>query len=396
VSFRAPVRTVGRSSPGRDPSPVRPRPGEDLRPRVTGALCCCLVAFRNAERCFRPTRRGPAKLAHVGHMLVGLSAAWLVVGAAPAVAQQATTLELIWTAPPDCPMREQVLAKSRELLQDQGVRSVSAAGTVQSHPSGFELVLRAEVEGTELSRRLVAAHCDELGDAAALILAMAARPQEGSDGTAAEQTPGSPAALEPTTARPKSTTPTRKAAPARQGAASRTAGPPPPPTHQSIGMTGSVDIGTLPSATPVLGGSVGVWRGSFGAEGQVRHGFKRQQETNLPGKGAALWLTAGTFQGCLAGPVGTAACGGLEVGSLTGRGYGVDNRPRRSKIWAAGVLSGRLKWDAAPWFWLTVSVEGAAPIKRYDFVLERVGSVYGPADVCLRAGLQAAVVFDSR
>lgn len=65
---------------------------------------------------FRRAKRGPFKPFHVGSGLVGWFATWLVSGVSPAVAQRSTTLELIWTAPPGCPMREQVLAESRELF----------------------------------------------------------------------------------------------------------------------------------------------------------------------------------------------------------------------------------------------------------------------------------------
>ncbi|MBN1610843.1 MAG: hypothetical protein JW940_29700 [Polyangiaceae bacterium] len=336
-------------------------------------------------------------LARLGRAAMGLVAACLASEPAPAAAEGAA-LELVWTAPRDCPMREQVLAKSEQLLGGQAERAVSAEGTIRTHPDGFELVLRAKVEGVELGRRLVAPRCDELADAAALILAMAARPEQ--QGSSETEAPASSSPTHASGARAARTTPSKRTvrSPVAPPAASAPAAPRlPPPTRPYAMFTGSVDRGTLPSSSLALGGGVGVWRGRWGAEGQMRHWLKRQRDnTNTPGKGVVLWLNAGSFLGCVAGPLGTAACGGLEVGSLSGRGYGVDEPQPRSVIWAAGLASARLRLVPARWLWLAASVEAAVPIKRYEFRLERVGSVYGPSDICLRAGVQAGVVFGSR
>ena len=336
-------------------------------------------------------------LVRLGRGVPGWATAWLASVPTAAAAEGVAAVELAWTAPRGCPMREQVLAKSEQLLGGQAERAVSAEGTIRTHPDGFELVLRAEVEGVQLSRRLVAPRCDELADAAALILAMAARPQQ----QVPPETESSSSPTHASGARAARTTPSKRTVPLRSPvappAASAPAAPRPPPTRPYAMVTGSVDHGTLPSSSLALGGGVGVWRGPWGAEGQVRHWLKRQRDdTNNPGKGVVLWLNAGSFLGCVAGPLGTAACGGLEVGSLSGRGYGVDEPRPRSVIWAAGLASARLRLVPARWLWLAASVEAAVPIKRYEFRLERVGSVYGPSDICLRAGLQAGAVFGSR
>jgi hypothetical protein len=52
----APVRVTKRSSLGRDPNAVSSRPGEPLRPGVTGAPCCCLAALCGTQRCCRTGR----------------------------------------------------------------------------------------------------------------------------------------------------------------------------------------------------------------------------------------------------------------------------------------------------------------------------------------------------
>jgi hypothetical protein len=338
---------------------------------------------------------GSFVLTQLGRAALGLCAAGLASTPLVAAAEGTASIELVWTAPRDCPMREQVLAKSEELLRGRAERAVSAEGMIQTHPDGFELVLRAEVQGVELSRRLVAPHCDELADAAALILAMAARPEQ--QASASEQTPESSSptdAARPRAARepPSDTTSPVRSAPAARPASAK----PPPVTRPYVMLAGSVDLGTLPSATLALGGGVGFWRSRWGAEAQFRHWVARQQEAKRPDQGAELWLNAGSLLGCMGGPPGTAVCGGLEIGSLGGHGYGVDAPDSRSVVWAAGLASARLRWLPARRLWVAASLEAAVPIKRYEFQLERVGRVYHPADVCLRAGVQAGLTFGSR
>src|SRR5688572_734702 len=91
---------------------------------------------------------------------------------APVEATPDVTLE--WPAIAGCPSRDEVVAAALRMISGDAPRSVRAAATLGQGEAGWTLELRIEGEAGAQRRVLTSTSCAGLGEAAAVILAVAA------------------------------------------------------------------------------------------------------------------------------------------------------------------------------------------------------------------------------
>lgn len=355
-----------------------------------------------------------------------------ILRAAAAAAGEPSGLELRWEAPPQCPDRAQLLAAIDATLGEVAEgerRPLRARGRVRTDPrAGFVVQLELD-DGRASTRELRGPSCEELTDAAALVIAMtidprlletlhdppavpepevpeaatsgpmlsepgeAGAPAKGRDGEPSEASPAeertarapadSPAADSPAAARPP---PTSAAPPARERS---------PASLHGLGRAqAGVGGGPLPGAAAVLGLAAGLggrgWRVELSASYWTPR--TRASAANLAvGVRAQLW-TLGAH-GCgeprwrtLSFPL----CAGVLAGAVHARGVG-ELEPRSvASRWVALALEPGLVWWARPRLGLALRAEGHAALARPALRSEPSGTVFtsGLVGGSLRAGLE--------
>lgn len=163
------------------------------------------------------------------------------------------------------------------------------------------------------------------------------------------------------------------------------------------------DTGTLPSMAWGLG--LGVELGWPSFELRAVGTLLPEREGNIdPGDGtspgASIGLFAGGLLACL--PVALhqsaltlSACGGAELGVLSGNGTGVSTPYEQRTLWAAARFDAIARW-LVPQTSLALEalVTAAAPLSRDEFVLSGLGSVHRPESVVGRAALGVSFFID--
>ncbi len=343
----------------------------------------------------------------------------LTVRSSTAWAQQAHPIELLWHAPPSCPDGAAVLAEVDRLLgavpsgDKRMVVDAQARGAAQRWT--LEMVIR-DNDG-EGERSIEGKSCQELADAAALIIALAFDAEAVVETKRREAEARSPS---PMTAPPPSST----AAPPPSPVAARPLSPtalgwpeipssyvprPPPPSGKrvwvSIAPSLNFDVGTLPGVTLAVGGSAALRWYPIVARLRGSYFFPRTATLDPRSVGGDfdMWALA---PGICATPFHTAAygrrrtfdvaldgCVEVELGKMRGEGFGVRNPGSGSTVWVTP--------HAQVWGALTLAdplstramIGVGVPVRRPDFVLQQVGVVHVASPVVGRAGLEIALIF---
>jgi hypothetical protein len=337
---------------------------------------------------------------------MGRSRSGLLGVAVTLVASRAVAAEVTWHGPSSCPDAAELRFRvERSIgmplshaapLRFEVVAAPSAQGfvaRVATHPAGGQAARE---------RTLAAPDCSRLADLVAVTLALAL----GAD--AAEAT-GAGAALgsaEPaTTAVPESSANTWTAAAARGDSAAVAAdAEPKAPSgagargwHPGVSLWLVGDSGSLPE--PGLGAALGAHLGTSLLELRLSGTWLVQQHQELEGPdeprpGADLGLVLGALSGCGAlwgsfVEAGAAyACGGWELGRLSGTGTDV-LRPREgAALWSAPRLDVGGRWAlGSDGFELGALFTLAVPLVRKDFVLGELGPLHRPPAAVARAGI---------
>jgi hypothetical protein len=136
------------------------------------------------------------------------------------------------------------------------------------------------------------------------------------------------------------------------------------------------------------------WR-RLRAELGVAHWFARPARlSSRPDKGGDIRLTTGSARICALAvlrPIELPVCAGGEVGSMTGRGVGLD-QPRQTRLfWAALTASAGVIWMPSKWVGLWVDAALVVPVSRPVFEAENVGHIHQPAPAAFAGtlGLEA-------
>lgn len=282
-----------------------------------------------------------------------------LVAASPALA-----LDLTWRAPPGCPDRAEALARLGATADI--TRRLTAEATVVRDASANAWTLRLVTDdgATTGERELSAPSCRDLTDAAVLLLSLALDTVEGDPPAPPAPRRGSPAVV---------TRVVRTTTRSRGG------------LRVSMGIT----VGPLPS--PALMPSLRAWIGWGRWRLEVAASVMSAQTVVLP-EGALAELRAAQvgLRGCRAltrAPLEFAACGGVEVGLLQGRGARV-LRPAEGAATMAGVIAGAsLAWRFSRAFAAVATLDAAWNFARPRFVILGVGEVHTPSPLGLSASL---------
>lgn len=296
-------------------------------------------------------------------------------------------LELRWSAPAECPTQPEVLRTVEQLLAGASAVPMRADARVDKRKHGFVLALDWSTSEASATRVLEGESCQELAQAAALMLSLAAEPTAtrssvieapraapaGSPAPSAEAEralPREPSAISapmvtPATARPDATP--RVSWSARAGAA--------------------VDAGSLPRATVGVLGGAGIALGAprLRLDALV---FAPKEEENAFGSGRFL-LGAASLAPCYRvslGPTTLEPCLAAELHALPSRGFRLRSEDERVALLVrvgAGIeLDLGLTRDLGFFFGIWGSWAPARP----RFVVDGK-SVFRPAAVAARGSL---------
>lgn len=356
-------------------------------------------------------------------LALALSLALRAAIAAGEPAGEPAGLELSWDAPPHCPDRATLLAAIDATLGEvEGERRpLRVHGRVHADPrAGF--VVRLELDdGRASTRELRGTSCEELTDAAALVIAMTIDPRllESLQEPPAVPEPEVPGAEPsgPESSEPGSSEGTpaegREGEPgdggasdasSAEGGAARAPGDPPaseaPSTRErsSLRFLGRAQAGIgggpLPGAAAVLGLVAGLGGRGWRAELSASYWTPRTRASVAnPAVGVRAQLWALGVHGCgeprrrrLSFPL----CAGVLAGAVHARGVGeLESRSIASR-WVAVALEPGLVWWARPRLGLSLRAEGHAVLARPMLRSEPSGTVFtsGPVGGSLRAGLE--------
>lgn len=326
-------------------------------------------------------------------------------------------VQLEWTAPPQCPDRAAMLAAIDRTLGEvdgEQLRAVEVRAEIE-RIGPEQLVLRLTLDdGRAGDRELRGASCEELSEAAALVIAMAVDPRllERMQGAPVEPPPG---VLEEPEAEAGPEVPAEPEAPAEPAedpsepeapVVETTVDDPPvddePPARAApalpvsfvLRFDGGVGGGPLPGPSGVVFVGAGVTGRAWRAE--LTGGYWPPRSTDSPsnpaiGLRAQLW-TVGA-QGCgepQVGPVSIPLCAGIHAGAMHGVGTGDQQRRRVASRWVAAVIEPGVVWWTRPRLGIAVRGSGHVALARPQWRSEPSGVVFesAPLGGTLRAGLE--------
>lgn len=355
-------------------------------------------------------------------------------------ARAGSPLTFTWSAPAACPSEKAVLAEITRLLGGSLARAqtaVTARGEItRQAPGEYRLSLSLTSAGVERTRELRSGSCAELGDAAALIVALAIDPSALSSAPEVTPQPADPAAKGG-----NATEQAQSAQPVIDDAA-----PPPPPLPVPIELSPMVPaITSFPVVAPVApvpvfrypvlraprkmpvarwdgrltavaGGEAGLFRGPsphfrlgvvrstpgfrVGAEGQFVWG----DHIALPGedaKGGQFWMAGLHLHGCLEraldrrapGPsrLWGALCVGFEGGVVHAVSEGIASPGQATGPWLAPALQAIFGWVLTPFMRARLDVGLSVPVVRPEFRIVGLGPVHQIGPVSGRLGLGVEV-----
>jgi len=323
---------------------------------------------------------------------------------APAVEPQpppTPTVRLDWTAPSECPTREEVEAQIAELvgrpLGEDPNRILDVRGVIVAGHGGYTLSVRTQhPDGAVEAREFSAKACRELGEPAAVVVAIAvgdpppdhvhARakdPPTAREPVVAPAPPTTPAVAP--TSPPPTVLPNSDTSPAasseRESAPLRRWSPRQPEpvapwssdgrTRLVVGVSGGLAGGSLPRLGAMMQGSLGVLRPALRFDFVVAHAFRR--ELSRAGSTADFALTVARPELC-ARPGGgdwrVPLCAGPEFGVLRARGTTTSPSTEVTRLWMALVAGPGLVWAPHPVLAFRLRAELVVSPARRGFTID--------------------------
>jgi hypothetical protein len=298
--------------------------------------------------------------------------------------------QLAWDAPDECPSAQGVLERLTDLLGQTPAawsRYERVSVSMQRDTrSGWLLLLTLERGDDSQQRTLSAPRCEELGNAAAVALAIALGDDEQADAAQIEWEQPAPAtAPQPASERDD---PARARLPEPRASAG---------VQIVTGAEGVLDVLALGKATFGVGVHAGVHSARFGAG---LYGLLLPGRSEPVGDGVSqrvdFALLAGGVRACyrvLSGRAHADTCGAFELGSLSADARGLVAASDSRDLWLATGLGVDLGWDLTPALALSARAEGLVPLVTESYVVNESETVTTTPDVTLRAALGLAVQF---
>jgi hypothetical protein len=256
-------------------------------------------------------------------------------------------------------------------------------GSVVRTPTGYRLVLEAFERGRRSSRSFEAASCDDLGDAAALAIALAMAPP----GTGAAQPSAASAASGAAEAAPTVAEEAPRAGlPAASGEAWRVRG--------FAGASAVVESGALPRPAPgvAIAGGVRLGAVSLGGYGVL---LGSQQRRVAPAQSVQFDLLFAGVRGCYAlleRALELDACASLEAGRMRALGLNLDPAQNLTDPWLAPGAALAARWPFAGSVALELRVEPTLPLLRKEYTVNGSESVHAAAVVSSRLYLGLTLI----
>jgi hypothetical protein len=330
-------------------------------------------------------------------------------------------LRLDWSSPGGCPNGAEIAERIEALLgapiADVKAEPIVARGKVtELGPLRYELELETRQRDQRFVRSMQAPSCAELGDAGALVLALAIDPTLAERRARAQTSPGTealpsdlPPPAQPAPAEPAEPAPAEPAppAPARPRGAVTTLDSPDPQDEvvpaaplvvrwsARLGLV--LDAGTVANSAYGFGARIGAPFGSFRAElGLVWLPPTATVIATDPERGGSIDLLAADLVGCyvpLRGGFEIAACGIVELGRIHGAGFGTVVESEDSALWVAVGPGALFRLRAAESLLVTASTELLFALERNEFTLENVGTVHQVWPAIPRIGLAVETEF---
>jgi hypothetical protein len=323
------------------------------------------------------------------------------------VARSAPAAEVEWRAPSACPdaaeLRFRVERSIGMPLSHAAPLRFEVAATRSAHGFEAHVVTAPGTDEAARERTLAAPDCSRLADLVAVTLALAlgADAGEASDADAVLGSSARLASPEPESAANPATSTARGSAPAVTPDADAAPEAAHDATtsrwHPGVSLWLVGDSGSLPE--PGLGAALGAQLGTTTLELRVLGTWFMQQHQVLTGlgeppPGADLGLVLGTLSGCAAlwgsfvDDGAAYACGGWELGRLSGTGTDVQRPREGAALWSAPRLDLGGRWAlGGDGFELGALFTLAVPLVRKDFVLGELGALHRPPAAVARAGI---------
>jgi hypothetical protein len=285
---------------------------------------------------------------------------------------EAPPIDIQWEAPAECPDAESVRLATERLLGKklgsvQGLR-VRAEGKVRRSEAGNWELYAVLAVGEHLEEEtLVAKKCRALADAMALKVALAIDPLAVVDAVqpAPEPAPSQPANQAahddraPVSA-PKST----------------------PRLRVGLRIVGGVGLGPLPGVTPGAGLYGSLQLPSFRIElGAAAFWGGVARYAALSNVGADLQVFMGAARGCVTPGSGRwlfPICGGLELGTMRGRGFGVATTSSTSGLWGGVVIGPAVQFRTTERLSLWVEADATLTLVKPEFHMRNLDTLYAP------------------
>lgn len=316
-------------------------------------------------------------------------------------------VELSWEVPEGCPTREQLIERSEVLLGrsfgEAGDPDLVVAARIAARGERWVLELDFDAPGDRL-RTLEGRDCEELLEAAALILATTVDPaalldefDEDEDEAELEPDPEAPA-KEPEPVEDEE--PAVAAVPVEEP---RVEDPPdaePEGLGGFVGLAGGVGFGPLPSlaGAPIL--ALGLRRRALRVEllGGAWFSLPALVEGS-PEVGARVWLGWAALRGCGVPRVGPEQrvelplCAGLELGGMRAESFGVDQARAGTLAWLAVDAGIAVIYRFGAKLGLRLGVDGVVPLLRPGFTVAGLGELHRAAPVGVQGSLGVEVRF---
>ncbi len=286
-------------------------------------------------------------------------------------------LELEWIAPPGCPSAAEIEARLATLLPGDpaGEGVLAVRGVVTASPAGLDLVLVSTFRDQVERRELHAPDCRELGEATAVLLAVALEPGRAAE--IAEHAPAVASDAPPAAITDGSATTSVAPTDANDDAAALRASPRTSPRRRArrpyggaVRIAGGLDAGALPPLTGAVQlAFVLEWPR---ARMEVHGVWLTPVFRELDGPGASFQLGAAGISGCgrlFVRAVEFPLCAGVEAGAVQARPDDLETDAIQRSPWLgaiAGVGVARAWGPVGVW----AAVQGVGRLVGAEFQLE--------------------------
>ena len=292
--------------------------------------------------------------------------------------------EFRWDAPAGCPSAEQVVADletelGRPLATFEG-QHISVIARVRPQGEGWALKLWSVTLDSTQERDLQTQTCTQAAEAAVLVAAMAIDPPPED-----QPEPESEREPEPVAQPAPATEPEREPKPAPEAELV------PDGTRWTwaIGAHAGPSWGATPGVGALAGLRVAVERRAFRVELDGRYGFVREARFgDRPNEGADFRHAFAVARGCGVlrhhRPTRLLFCGGLEAGTVHGKGAGLATVRADTVPWLAAQARAALSWSPVPWLALEAGVEPWVAALRPRFSVQPYGEIWRPQPAGIR------------